>query len=246
MGAWEWALGSVLVVSTIALIGAVTIVIRPESLKKALLVLVSFSVGALFGDAFVHLVPEAFAQIDSVTLVSVYILIGILIFFALEKFVRWRHCHVAEEHAHPLATMNLVGEGIHCLFDGMLIAASYVVSVPLGIATTLAVVLHEIPHKLGDFGVLIHAGMRPKRAVLYNFATGLTGLAGAVITLVVGAQIVGFSAALIPVTAGGFIYIAGSDLVPELQEKVSLSSAVWHSLLIAAGIGFMALLLLVG
>ena len=150
-------------------------------------------------------------------------------------------------HVHPVALMNLVGDSLHNLIDGMIIAGSYLASVPLGIATTIAVVLHEIPQEMGDFGVLLHGGFNKTRALLFNFITALTAVLGAVIALVIGSNIENFSLVAISITIGGFIYIAGSDLIPELHRTcVPASKSVAQLIAFVGGMFVMLLLLLVG
>lgn len=235
-------------ISLVSLTGLLTISLSTDRLRRITLFLVSFAVGGLLGDAFIHLLPESFEELGTNLLISLYVILGILLFFVLEKFLRWRHCHIptSEEHFHPFVTMNLVGDAIHNLIDGMLVGASYMVSLPIGITTTLAVILHEIPQELGDFGVLIHGGLSVKRALTFNLLTALTAVVGAVVSILAGAQIQGFSLSLLPITAGGFLYIAGSDLIPELHHEVKASTSLWQLLLIVLGVAIMALLLLVG
>lgn len=218
-----------------------------DRLRNITLFLVSFAVGALLGDAFIHLLPESFEQLGTSSVTSLYVILGILLFFVLEKFLRWRHCHIptSKQHVHPLATMNLVGDGIHNLIDGMLVGASYMVSFPIGLTTTLAVFLHEIPQELGDFGVLVHGGLTVKRALIFNLLSALIAVLGAVVSIVAGSQVQDFSLSLLPVTAGGFLYIAGSDLIPELHHEVKASTSLWQLILIVLGVAIMALLLLV-
>ncbi|HBE80531.1 MAG TPA: ZIP family metal transporter [Firmicutes bacterium] len=243
---WIYALISVVIVSAISLIAVIFLALGEDKIRKLLLFMVSFAAGGLFGDAFIHLIPESFAKLGSGLFTSLLILSGILFFFILEKFIHWRHCHNInfEEHTHPMVMINLIGDGAHNLIDGMLIAASYAISIPLGIATTLAVILHEIPHEIGNFGVLVHGGLAVKKALLFNFATALTAVAGAIVALSIGPLIHGFSIVLIPITAGGFIYIAGSDLIPELKHEVELSHSVLQLISIILGIGVMSLLIL--
>jgi zinc and cadmium transporter len=178
--------------------------------------------------------------------VALYILLGIMIFFLLEKFLRWRHCHLSEdeEHVHPVVTMNLVGDGVHNMIDGMVIGASYLVSIPLGLTTTLAIVLHEIPQEMGDFGVLIHGGLSVKKALAFNFLSALTAIIGTILSLTIGPHVQGYTVALVPITAGGFIYIAGSDLLPELQHDVKVGRSLLQFAMILVGIGIMAALVI--
>jgi zinc and cadmium transporter len=130
------------------------------------------------------------------------------------------------------------------LIDGMLIGASYATSLPVGLATTVAVILHEIPQEIGDFGILLHAGFSKRAALLFNFLSASLAIVGAVISLAVSAGIDGFSAAMLPLTAGGFIYIAGSELVPELQKELKPSRSLVQLIAIGSGVGLMLLLML--
>ena len=141
--------------------------------------------------------------------------------------------------------MNLVSDGVHNLIDGVLVGASFSVSIPIGITTSLAIVLHEIPQEIGDFGVLVHGGLTAKRALLFNFLSGLVAVIGAVASLVIGPHIQGYSEALLPITAGGFLYIAGSDLIPELQHDVKVSASIGQFIGIILGVSIMALMLLI-
>src|SRR3989337_3691952 len=152
MELWIYAIGSVILVSALSFIGILSLLFDRERLNKMLLFLVSFAIGALFGDAFIHLLPESFEKLGANLTTSLFIVLGILIFFVMEKFIRWRHCHIhaPEGHPHPVAVMNLIGDGVHNLIEGMLIGASYTVSIPIGISTTLAIILHEIPQEIGD------------------------------------------------------------------------------------------------
>src|SRR3989338_2532566 len=183
IGEWIYSLVSVLIISLISFIGIFTFFIKEKTLKQALLILISFSTGALLGDTFIHLLPEVVSEYGFSIIVSLYILCGMLLFFILEKFLHWRHCHIptSKQHPHPLAMINLVGDGLHNFIDGMVIAGSYLVSVPLGIATTLAVLFHEIPQEMGDFGVLLHAGLSKKKALFFNFLSAMAAFLGAIL-----------------------------------------------------------------
>ncbi len=243
MNVWGYSIVSVVVVSLISLIGIAALLLNKET-KKITFLLVSFAVGGLFGDAFIHLIPESFEEIENTLVIPLLILLGILIFFVLEKFLRWRHCHLSEteEHIHPVVTMNLIGDAVHNLIDGMVIGATYMVSIPLGVTTTLAIILHEIPQEMGDFGVLVHGGLSVKKAITFNFFSALCAVLGAVLSLVIGPHLQGYTVSLVPITAGGFIYIAGSDLIPELQHDVKLGRSLLQFALIILGIALMALL----
>lgn len=246
---WLYALVSVLIVSIISFIGIFTLSFKKDVLQKLLFLLVSFAVGGLFGDAFIHLIPQAFEDSNSKLTVSLYIILGIFIFFIVERFLRWRHCHTAAvEHHHPIVALNLVGDGVHNLIDGLIIGASYMVSIPIGISTTLAVILHEIPQEMGDFGILVHGGLSTRKALLFNFLSALTAVVGALISFIIGVHIKGYVSVLVPITAGGFIYIAGSGLIPELQHRcdIKVSTSLWQFVMIIFGVGIMALLTLLG
>ena len=246
--AWLYTLISVFFVSLISLIGVLFLSLKINVLKKISLFFVSFAVGALLGDAFIHLLPESFERLGTGLSTSLYVILGVLIFFILEKFIRWRHCHVpvSEEHTHPFVTMNLIGDTVHNLIDGMLIGASFLVSFPIGFGTTVAIILHEIPQEIGDFSIFIHGGLSVKKALVFNFLSGLAAFLGAIVSLLIGSRIEGFGLSLLPITAGGFLYIAGSDLIPELHHDVKIKTSLWQLLSIIMGVGIMALLLLLG
>lgn len=243
---WIYTLGSVIAISIISLIGILTISIKKSLLEKLILYMVSFAVGALLGGAFLHLMPEIANETGFRHEQGALILGGIIIFFVLEKFIHWRHCHVptSDKHPHPFAIINLIGDMFHNFMDGLIIAGSYLVSIPLGISTTLAVILHEIPQEIGDFGVLIHGGYSKKKALLLNFITALTAVIGAILVLTMGSQINHIEHYIAPITAGGFIYIAGSDLIPELHKQTCYKKYFGQFFSIILGITIMASLLL--
>ena len=232
---------SVLTVSLISLIGVTALALSAEKLKKFLFYLVSFSAGALLGDVFLHLVPEL-AEGGALTSVSsLIILAGIIVFFILEKLVCWRHCHipVSRQHVHSFAAVNLVGDGLHNFIDGLIISASFIVSVPLGVATTLAVALHEIPQEMSDFGVLMHAGLTKTKALVYNYISAVFAVIGALLVFFLGNRIEFFVPMMLPFTAGGFIYIASSDLIPELHKETEVKKSVVQLAGILIGIAVM-------
>lgn len=242
-----YTLMSVLAVSLLAFIGIFTLAINAKRLRTVLIYLISFSAGALFGDAFVHLLPEVVEQEGFSLTVSLGVLGGIVMFFILEKVIHWQHCHlpITEEHAHPFAYMNLIGDALHNFIDGIIIAASYVVSIPAGIATTLAVALHEIPQEIGDYGVLIHGGFSRGKALLVNFMTALAAFLGAVLALWAASAIARIDTILVSVAVGGFIYIAGSDLIPELHKETTVRRSLLQVVAFLLGIGVMVALLLI-
>src|ERR1700677_3557538 len=167
---WSCALGSVVLVSLLSLIGILVLWLNPNQLKKLLLPLISLAVGGLLGDAFLHLIPESFETSKNANHTAMLILFGLFLFLLLEKSMHYYHHHDHDHgEVHPFGYLSLMASGLHNFIDGLLIGASYMASIPIGIATTLAVVLHEIPHELGDFSILIHAGFKPKKALLFNF-----------------------------------------------------------------------------
>lgn len=206
--------------------------------------MVSLAVGGLFGDAFIHLLPESFERLGSKEQASILVLAGILAFFVLEKFLLWRHQHVlgSDHRVHPVGYMNLLADGAHNFIDGVIIGASYAINLHVGLATTLAVVFHEIPHELGNFFVLLYAGFSKSKALFFNFLSALFAVLGTIISLLIGSSIADFSGVMLPLAAGGFIYIAGSDLVPELNKEATLSKSLVQLLAIGLGVGLMLLL----
>jgi zinc and cadmium transporter len=241
---WFYSILSVIVVSLVSLIGVFALSIRVERLKKILILLLAFSAGALLGDAFIHLIPEIVNEAGFGLNVALYVLFGILLFFVLEKVIHWQHCHmpITKGHVHTFAKMNLIGDSLHNFIDGLIIAASYMINIPTGIATTIAVIVHEIPQEIGDFGVLLHGGYTKGKALLLNFGTALIAILGAVVALWLG-NIEGIEVILTGIAAGGFIYIAGSDLIPELHKETAISKSLLQLLAFVLGILVMVALI---
>ncbi len=241
---WVYTLTSVFIVSLMGFAGVLTLPFKDETLKKIVLILVSFAAGALFGDAFIHLIPEAAGKTGINLFVSLSLLAGILMFFILEKIICWRHCHIAD-HPHPFAIMNMVGDAFHNTIDGMIIAGSFLASPALGFTTSVAVILHEIPQEIGDYGVLIHGGFGRIQALFLNFFVQLTAFLGAIIILSLSLRVEALTNFLVPFTAGGFIYIAGSDLIPELHKDTGLRGSAAQLVSLLLGIGLMLALIMV-
>ena len=255
------ALLSVLAISLASLAGALTLSLGRARLERVIFLLVAFAVGAMLGGALLHLIPESYEALGGGPETGLLVLTGVVAFFVLEKFLHWRHQHGAPEalegasghvhhgHAHgpdtaaPFALVNLVGSVAHNVIDGAIVAAAYLVSIQTGIVTTLAVMLHEIPQEIGNFGVLVYGGYPPRKALAYNFVAGLGGLLGAGLVLVLGAGVEGLEQWLLPITAGAFLYIAGSDLIPELNRRHSYpaTKAVGQLVMMLLGIAVMAL-----
>lgn len=236
---------SVIVVSLISLIGIVYLALKPTTLQKALFWLISFAVGTMLGGAFIHLLPELLeAEISALT-ISLSILGGILIFFILEKIIHWRHCHMptSADHPHALAYMNLVGDGLHNFLDGVIIAGAYLINPLTGLAATLAVIFHEIPQEIGDFSVLIYAGMKRSRALVYNLLSALTAILGAAAAIYFNSFTQNLTIYIDALAVGGFIYIAVGDLLPELKKETCFKESCRQIIGIIAGVIIMALLL---
>jgi zinc and cadmium transporter len=231
---------SVLGVSAVSLCGVVLLFLNPKILQRILPVLVSFSAGALLGDVFLHMLPEMTE--DGVSQQSWMIILGgIVASFILEKFIHWHHCHhvECEDHRHPIGVMNLVGDFLHNAIDGVLIAGSYFVSIELGIATTIAVLFHEIPQEIGDIGVLLYSGYSKTRTILFNVGTALSAVLGAAIILLLRIPPENVAAVLVPFAAGNFLYIAGSDLIPELHKETAIKQSTLQLMGIVLGIAVM-------
>lgn len=262
LSVWIYTILSILVISLASFVGVFTLGINSEKMKKILIYLISFSAGALFGDAFIHLFPEIVEEWGFSLQISIYLLIGILIFFILEKIVHFQqyHCHgdkccegeLAEsphksknkKHVRSFAFMSLIGSSMHNFIDGTIIAASYLVSFQLGLATSIAVFLHEIPHELGDFSILIHGGFEKGRALFVNFVSALVSLLGAVFTFLLSSYVPNLQMILVPIATGGFIYVAGSDLIPELHKVGGIKTSIIQVLTFILGILVMASMLL--
>ena len=210
------------VVSLISLAGILALALKENFLRKILIFFISFSAGAMLGSAFFHLLPEALLTGILPAKIFSFTLIGLIIFFVLEKFLRWHHCHDEECEAHQikhLGHLNLIGDGAHNFIDGLVIMAGFSVNLPLGIAVALSIIFHEIPQEISDFGVLIYAGFSRRKALLYNLISAGLALLGVIGGYLLLKNIDHLNNFLLPFTAGGFIYIAASDLVPELHKE---------------------------
>lgn len=220
-----WILISTFLVSIIAFVGILTLILKENLLEKILLILVALSAGVLMGGAFLHLIPEAlerFANLD----IFLFVLMGFVLFFLIEKLLHWQHCHKEKCHVHTFAYMNLFGDCAHNFIDGLIIAASFAIDIRLGIVTTLAVALHEIPQEIGDFGVLVYGGFKKANALFLNFVCALTAIIGGVLGYFLSGYMETSVMFLLPFAAGGFIYIAASDLIPEIRKETSLKKSL--------------------
>lgn len=244
------AFASVLIVSAMSLVGVLVLTLRQSIISAILLYLVSFSTGAILGTVFFHLLPEVMEHSSDPVIGSALILGGMMLAFCIEKFIHWHHCHHTEHdetagrHTHPVGPLILIGDGIHNFIDGMLIASAYLVSVPVGLAATVAVLLHEIPQELSDISLLLHSGFSRHRAILWNTISACTALLGAAVAIGFQSRVAGIEYALLPIAAGNFLYIATTDLIPELHKETRFKKSIVQLLLILAGMGLMAMLAL--
>jgi zinc and cadmium transporter len=206
-----------------------------------MLPLVALSAGSLLGGALFHLIPEAVEQRGNLVSVYVWVASGFTLFFCLEQFLQWHHCHAPRsEHHHPVSQLLLVADALHNLVEGVAVGASFVVDIRLGIVTWLVSAAHELPQELGDFGVLVHAGWSVKKALVYNFLSGLTFLLGGLLAYFAAARI--DLPAVIAFAAGSFVYIAAVDLVPEVKRHASVRHNLLHFSCFAAGLSLLLLL----
>ncbi len=229
---------SVLIVSLVSVLGAFALSIRTKILKKYLTLFISLAIGALLGDVFIHIIPEAFENSHSHNTGLLFV-IGIFGFFLLEKYLHWHHHEDdsnEENHIHPVGKLVLFSDGMHNLLDGIIIGASFLVSIPLGIATTIAVILHEIPQEIGDFAVLIHSGYSKAKALWLNFASAIMAFLGLILVFILGEVSEHLIEYIVPIAGGGFIYIALADLIPELHKSKKTKNIILQSLFLIIGV----------
>ncbi len=230
-----WIVGSGLLMSGIALVGSITFFFLETTQEKILLPLVAFSAGALLGGAFFHMVPASLEKAGESVFVFGWVIAGFTLFFALEQFMHWHHCRKANTDCKkPLTYLILIGDGLHNFIGGLAIGGTFLLDVRLGMTAWFAAAAHELPQELGDMGVLIYGGWSKRKAVLFNFLSSLTFMAGGIVAYFASFQYdISF---LIPFAAGNFIYIGASDLVPEVNKHESLRANVMHFLAFVIGI----------
>jgi zinc and cadmium transporter len=233
-----WIVGSGLLMSAIALVGSVTLLLSEQMRQRILLPLVAFAAGSLLGGAFFHMLPASLAAGMSEVTVYTLTLSGFAVFFALEQFLHWHHCHRAEtECKKPLTYLILIGDGLHNFLGGLAVAGTFLIDIRLGIVTWLAAAAHEIPQELGDFGVLVHGGWERRQALFYNVLSALTFLVGGLIAYVASFRLdVSF---LVPFAAGNFIYIGAADLIPEVKAHADLRANIVHFAAFVVGAGLL-------
>jgi len=233
-----WILGATLVDGLIGLVGIFSLLLNKRLFHSLIGVLVAFSAGALLSGALFHLLAESLDRLSAMSS-FIFLLIGFAMFFVVERFLHWHHCHDDKCDVHPYSYLILFGDAIHNLIDGFVIAASFIVSVPFGIITTLLIIGHEIPQELGNFAVLVHGGFGKYKSLMYNFFAQLTCVLGGLIGYVLSNSVDKLTTFMLPFAAGGFIYIAASDLIPELHKEPKLGKSMIAFAFFILGITFM-------
>jgi zinc and cadmium transporter len=228
-----WILSFVLIVSLISFVGVFTLFIKKKLLDKILFALIAFAAGTLLGAAFIHMLPEVFEENHGA---FVFVLVGIILFLIIEKFIYWRHCHKTSCKIHSFTYMNLIGDAAHNFLDGVIMATAFLISIPLGIVVSLAVIFHEIPQEIGDFGILVYGGIKRTRALLLNFLVALTAFAGAILAYYLVAWTGGIVPYLTAISAGGFIYIGAVDLLPEIHKETNKRRSLMQLLAFIIGV----------
>jgi len=233
-------LAAVAIVSLVSFVGVFALFLH-KRLEKILTYLISFAAGALLGVAFLDLLPESL-EIFPNNKALLIALFGIIMFFTIEAFLHWHHHHTHKHeephHIHSVGYLNLFADGLHNFIDGMVIAAGFLISPHLGVVTTIAAILHEVPQEFGDFSILIYSGFKKTKALFFNFLSALTAVAGALFVYFWGSMFDSLNNYLIPFAAGGFIYIAAVDLLPELRQHESkeIMQSILQLILIVLGI----------
>ena len=227
-----------------AIITACAFLLFRERIQEVLIpCLIAYAAGTLLAGSLLGLLPHALQQAP-VQSVMIALLLGLIFFFILEKLVIWRHCHDPECEVHKATgPMILIGDAFHNLVDGVVIAAAFITSVPLGIASGLSVIAHEIPQEVGDFGILLHSGYSKKKALLLNVLSSLATLPGALIAYFALDLIHNYVPYVMAISAASFLYISLADLSPELHRQVGISYTIRQFLLIMAGVGTIAIVL---
>lgn len=235
---------STLIISSGSLIGVFSLSLSKKFLNKIIIGIISLSAGTLLGGAMLHLLPEAVEELGSKTPFQIA-LASFIVFFLIEKLLRWHHCHSADcsDHkTHLVGQLNLIGDFIHNFIDGLVIAATFITSPEIGIATAIAIAMHEIPQEIGDFGILIHSGFSKTKALIANFFVSFSVILGGIIGYYASefsGQIIPY---LLPFAAGGFLYIAAADLMPEIRKENRTKRVLFSLTAMLVGIGIMYLL----
>lgn len=246
-----YAIGSSVIISLIAIIGALPLIIKKNVPQKFLTVLLSISVGTLLGSAFIQLIPEAASHGFTLS-IPIYIMVGFITFFLLEKFIHSNHEHHSHHHGkkhshgYCLGILNVFGDAVHNFIDGLVIGSMYMISIPLGISATISIAFHELPQEIADFGILLYSGFSKKKAMFYNFLSAVTAVVGTIIGILLTNKLTNFNEFILPFTAGIFLYIGASNLVPELHKNCSFKESLFHVFAILMGFSIIALVTILG
>jgi len=230
-----WLILFGLLMSGVSLVGGIFLFLSHKQMQKLLLPMVAFAAGSLLGGAFFHMLPAYFQSHTNYFLGFLYLTIGYCSFLVLEQFLHWHHCNTADSQCRkPLTYLILIGDGLHNFIGGMAVASTFLIDLRLGIITWLAAVAHEIPQEIGDFAVLIHGGWSKSKALIFNFISASTFLLGSMVTYSLSFELnLSF---LVPFAAGNFIYIASSDLIPEVNKDKDLKNSSIHFILFIFGL----------
>jgi zinc and cadmium transporter len=241
VGPLAWTLATTVAISLTAWVGVLTLFLRDELVDDLLLGLVALAAGSLLGGAFLHLLPRAVAETggDDTLPVFGYVLVGFCLFYVLEAFLHWHHHHGTDHDHEPVTYLVLVSDTLHNFVDGLVVAGAFLVSVDLGIVTSIAIALHEVPQEVGDFGVLVYGGFDRRTALVLNYLTQSTVVLGGVVGYLLGDVVVDLPEILLPFAAGNFVYIASSDLIPEIKDETAPLRSVLYFLVFVAGIVLM-------
>lgn len=238
---WIYAMSSTLIVSLISLIGIFLLSLKSYQINKILVLLMSFSAGAMLGNAFFHLLPESYLHLKPTYLTAWLAIVGYFLFFVMERVIH-SHSKDSEQETGKIKSfgyLSLYADSLHNFTDGILIGAAWMFNSEVGMATTIAIILHEIPQEIGDFGILLKAGFTKGKALFYNFISASTALLGTLITLWAGEKVEHFSEYILPLAAGGFIYLATSSLFPEILKETNKKNYWLHLVFILLGLALL-------
>lgn len=230
----QWILLITIINGLLAFSGIFTFFLKEKYFNKILLILVAFTTGTLLGGSFFHFLPEAFENLSIIT-TAILLIIGFFGFMLIEKYLHWRHCHKEKCEVHPVSYLILYGDSIHNFIDGLIIASSFIISIPFGILTSMLIMAHEFPQELGDFAVLVYGGFTKNKALLFNFFAQLTSILGGIIGFYFFA-VNKYEVYILPFAAGGFIYIALMDLIPQLFKEKRMIKIIINIIAIIMGI----------
>jgi len=237
MNSFTWICVSGILMSLIALTGSIVLVLKENTINRIMLPLVALAAGSLIGGAFFHLIPEAVVQFADPLTVFALVAAGFAVFMALEQFMHWHHCHKKTERQEaPVTILILVADGLHNFIGGLSIGSVFLIDTRLGMTAWLAAAAHEVPQELGDFGVLVQGGWNRKKALLFNLLSGLTFLLGGLVVYFASTGFQLNTMYLVPFGAGNFLYIAASDLIPQINKGETLLKNLLHYAAFIAGL----------